>query len=199
MSAHAGQLIELRPLTLDNLPRLAEIRPTYRTSTILTLEKSGSGHQVGWRLVERDLPAPFDKGALYDFTPETQIEIAVRLARTEGTFHRVAVFQYGDRERFVGVIDAEIQAWNNTLFIWNLMIDLDFRRQGIGRRLWARALDFARDVGVRAVICETQNTNLAACKFYARMGCELVGINETLYTNDWRASEFALFWAYKLR
>jgi ribosomal protein S18 acetylase RimI-like enzyme len=104
--------------------------------------------------------------------------------------------------RVVAVLDCELQHWNNVVLLWNLMVDESYRGQGIGRRLWERGLDFARQVGARALTLETQNTNIAACKFYQRMGCELIGINELLYMNDWRTAEsgeFALFWAYKLR
>jgi ribosomal protein S18 acetylase RimI-like enzyme len=188
-------VIELRPLHAEAVPRLAQIRPTYRSATILDLDKQGEGYQVTWQLVERTLPVPFDKGALYDFTADVQAEIAERLSRPDETYHRVAVCE----EQFVGLLDAEIHRWNSTLFIWNLMIDLDFRGKGIGRRLWRRAVEFARSARLRAIMCETQNTNVAACKFYTRMGCELAGLNEALYTNEWRASEFALFWLYRLR
>jgi hypothetical protein len=31
------------------------------------------------------------------------------------------------------------------------------------------------------------------------MGCQLVGLNEAFYSNDWQKTEAALFWAYFLR
>jgi ribosomal protein S18 acetylase RimI-like enzyme len=77
------------------------------------------------------------------------------------------------------------------------MIDLDYRRQGLGRRLWHRALGFARQAEVRAILIETQNTNVDACRFYAQMGCQLAGLNEIYYTNDGLHREVALFWAYR--
>lgn len=187
-------MINLRPLTPEDIPNLPQIRPTYKSSSILEVERSGTGLEIGWRLVERDLPQPFDKGTLYDFDEIAQAEIRARLERPDDTYQRVAE----SSGLLVGFLDIELQSWNDTAFLWNLMIDLDYRGQGLGRRLWHRALDFARQSDVRAIMIETQNTNVPACRFYARMGCELIGINEVYYTNDGSATEVALFWAYRL-
>ncbi len=186
--------ITLRPLSADDIPNLPQIRPTYQSATVLDVERSGTGIEIGWRLVERELPHPFDKGTRYDFNEKTQGEILARLVRPDDTYQRVAEHN----GRLVALLDMEIQDWNNTALLWHIMIDLDYRGQGLGRRLWHRALDFARQAAVRAIIAETQNTNVPACKFYARMGCQLVGINETYYTNDGLQTEVALFWAYRL-
>lgn len=188
-------MINLRPLTLDDIPNLPQIRPTYKTSRILEVEKSGTGLEIAWRLVERDLPQPFDKGTLQDFDERAQADIRARLERPDDAYQRVAESD----DQLVGLLDIELQPWNDTAFLWNLMIDLDYRGQGLGRRLWHRGLEFARQSDVRAIMIETQNTNIVACKFYARMGCELVGINEAYYVNDGTTSEIALFWAYHLR
>jgi ribosomal protein S18 acetylase RimI-like enzyme len=193
-------ILEIRPLTAEDIPRLSEIRPTYRTDTILAIEHSGSGYQVGWRLTERRLAQPFDKGGLYDFTPEMQQNIRARLNRGEAAYQRVAV---ADGQRLVGVLDMLWQAWNETAFIYNLMIDLDFRGQGIGQRLWHMAVRAAKNWNARAITLETQQTNIAACRFYARMGCRLVGLDESLYGNytddpESPIVEIALFWAYTL-
>lgn len=175
-----------------DIPNLSQIRATYKTPTILAVERSGSGLTTGWRLVERTLPQPFDKGTLYDFDEQAQAAIRGRLERTGESYQRVAELS----GRLIGLVDVELQPWNDTAFLWTLHIDQDYRRQGVGRRLWHRAIDFAHQSDVRAMMIETQNTNIAACNFYARMGCQLVGINEALYTNDGYSTEIALFWAY---
>ena len=186
--------ITLRPLEAADMPNLGQIRATYKTPVILAVERSGTGLTVGWRLVEQTLPQPFDKGTLYDFDEHEQAAILQRLARPEETYQRVAELS----GRLIGLVEVELQAWNDTAFLRNLRVDLDYRSRGIGRRLWHRAVDFARRADVRALMIETQNTNIAACNFYARMGCKLVGINDALYTNNGYETEIALFWAYFL-
>src|SRR5258706_11734323 len=163
-------LIIVRPLVSTDIPNLPQIRPTYRTSTILAVERIGEGISTGWQLREHHLLQPFDKGSLYDFNSTAQETVRERLSRPDDTYQRIAEFN----GRLIGLLELDIQYWNNTVTLSNLMIDIDFRQQGLGRRLWHRALDFARQCDVRAIMIETQNTNLAACKFYARMGCHLI-------------------------
>ena len=190
--------IEIRALTEVDIPQLPTIRPTYKSTSVLAVEHSGEGITQGWQLIERPLPQPFDKGSLYDFGADNQEEIRERMQRSEDTYQRVADYE----GLLVGFLDVEIHYWNNTLFVWNLMVDLDYRQNGIGRRLWHRARDFAKQAGVRAIMVETQNTNVAACRFYERMGCKLAGLNEALYDNadadTGDAAEVALYWAYLL-
>ena len=46
---------------------------------------------------------------------------------------------------------------------------------------------------------ETQTNNVPACKFYARMGCQIEGLREAYYSNDDMArGEVAIFWIYRL-
>jgi GNAT superfamily N-acetyltransferase len=187
-------MISLRPLEPEDIGNLPQIRPTYISPTVLRVEKSGDGLEVGWKLIEHTPPQPFDKGTLYDFDEVVQSEVRARMVRPDTSYQRVAVNE--ESGRLVGLVEVEIQMWNDTAVLWNLMVDLAYRGEGLGRRLWHRAVEFARQAEVRAIMIETQNTNLPACKFYARMGCRLVGINELYYTNDGMNTEIALFWAY---
>ena len=184
----------IRPMTEADIPRLAEIRPGFTSETALTVERTGSGIEVGWRLVERPLPRPFDKGRAYDFDETEQSHIRRRLLRGDG-LHLVAEQQ----DRLVGVLDVTPHDWNNTAWIWNIMLDVAVRRQGLGRDLFGRAADWAHRQGFRALMLETQTNNVPACKFYARIGCQLDGIRESFYSNnDMRRGEVALFWRYDL-
>jgi ribosomal protein S18 acetylase RimI-like enzyme len=51
----------------------------------------------------------------------------------------------------------------------------------VGRRLFARAVDWARERQCRRFKAETQNINVPACRFYARQGCELGAIHRYVY------------------
>ncbi len=185
-------MITLRELQAEDIPNLSQIRPTYKSKSILHIERSGEGLEVGWHLTEQPLEIPFDKGSRYDFDEFMQDAIAERFARPDDSYQRVAEY----RGKLIGFVDVELQDWNNTATLWNLMIDLDYRGQGLGRRLWHRAVDFARQCEVRAILIETQNTNVAACKFYARMGCQLCGVHESYYDDG--GGEAALFWIYSI-
>ncbi len=187
--------LRIRPMSGDDIPRLAEIRPGFVSPTALHVERSGAGIESGWRLVERPLPEPFDKGSAYDFDRTEQANIRRRFERGDGLH---LVVEYGGR--LAGILDVTPEEWNSTAWVWNLMLDTGIRGQGIGRELFRRAVEWARRLGYRALIFETQSNNVPACKFYAALGCRLDGLRETLYTNDDIArGEVALFWVYPIR
>lgn len=184
----------IRPMLAADLPRLAEIDPSFTSRTVLAVEKSGSGLAVGWRLEERPLPTPYDKRHHYDFD---DTEIAnVRRRFEQGTgLHLVVEW----RDQLAGILDVEAQDWNNTALIWNIMLDRAIRGQGVGRALFERAVTWGRMQGFRALQIETQTNNVPACKFYVRIGCAISGIHDTYYTNrDIQRQEVAIFWTYRL-
>jgi ribosomal protein S18 acetylase RimI-like enzyme len=181
-------------MTEDDIPRLVEIRPGFVSDTVLDVETSGSGIEVSWRLVERKLLVPFDKGADYDFDATERANVRERLLRGDG-LHLVA--ERG--RRLMGILDMLPQEWNSTAFIWNLMLDQEVRGKGLGRDLFERGANWARRMGYRALVLETQTNNVPACRFYARMGCRLDGVRSTYYTNtDVERGEVAIFWTYPL-
>jgi streptothricin acetyltransferase len=95
---------------------------------------------------------------------------------------------------------VERQYWRNTAFVWNILIDRAYRRQGLGTQLMRRVIDWARSVGLRGVVCETQTNNLPACRFYQKFGFQLCGVDDHFYSNeDVALKEVALFWWYELK
>ncbi|MBI5930101.1 MAG: GNAT family N-acetyltransferase [Chloroflexi bacterium] len=187
----------IRPMLPEDIELLADIRPGFITDTILKIERLGQGLEQGWRLVETKLATPYEKGAGYDFTPEERQNIAERLAQNN-TLMEVAVEK--NTGKIVGVLDVEEELWRNTVWIWNIMLDVDARGQGIGREMIQHTISWGRRRGLRAILLETQTNNVPACKFYLRMGFQLAGINTAFYTNqDMERDEIALFWVFPLR
>lgn len=187
-------VLHIRPMTEADIPRLAVIRPGFVSPTVLAVEHTGSGLETGWRLVERPLAEPFDKGDAYDFDRREQANVRRRLRQGNGL--HLVIERAG---RLVGVLDVTPQEWNHTAWIWNIMLDEAVRGQGLGRELFERAARWARQQGYRALVLETQTNNVPACKFYLRMGCYLEGLRTALYSNqDMQRGEVALFWVYPL-
>ena len=187
----------IRPMYPEDIEALADIRPGFETDIILKVEPLGQGLERGWRLVETKLSTPFQKGAGYDFTLEERQSIAARLAQTD-TLMEVAIEK--KTGKIVGVLDVEEETWRNTAWVWNIMLDVEARGQGIGREMLNHIISWGRRRGLRAILLETQSNNVPACKFYLRMGFQLVGINTMFYTNqDLERDEVALFWGFPLR
>ena len=80
--------------------------------------------------------------------------------------------------------------------LWDIRIRPDYRRRGIGSRLFRRAAEWARAKGCRQLKIETQNINVAACKFYASQGCYLGAIHPGIYES--LPEEVQLLWYMNL-
>ena len=76
--------------------------------------------------------------------------------------------------------------------LWDVRVSPEFRRQGVGRKLIELAEERARCRGVRRMRVETQDVNVAACRFYARGGYRLVAINRGAYAE--LPEEVQLIW-----
>ena len=85
--------------------------------------------------------------------------------------------------------------WNHYGYIEDIAVDVNFRHQGIGRRLIEQAITWARERGLPGLMLETQNNNLAACRLYESCGFHLGGFDQELYRAiDPDTTEIALYW-----
>lgn len=57
--------------------------------------------------------------------------------------------------------------------LWDIRVCPEDRGQGVGAALFRHILPWVRARGGRLLKIETQNINVDACRFYARMGCHL--------------------------
>ena len=65
--------------------------------------------------------------------------------------------------------------------LWDIRVLPDARGRGVGAALFRAAEAWARGRGCGQMKIETQNINVPACRFYARMGCELGAIHRFAY------------------
>lgn len=65
--------------------------------------------------------------------------------------------------------------------LWDLRVRPASRSTGVGSELFRAVEEWTRTNGCTQLTVETQNINLAACRFYARMGCELMAIDRYAY------------------
>lgn len=85
--------------------------------------------------------------------------------------------------------------WNHLAYIEDIAVDVKFRRQGIGKELISRAIDWAKKHGLMGIMLETQDNNVPACKFYESCGFQLRGFDTYLYKAiDGVKNELALYW-----
>lgn len=78
--------------------------------------------------------------------------------------------------------------------LWDLRVQPDWRRRGVGTSLFRAAEEWALARGARWLKAETQNVNVTACRFYARQGCTLGAVHRFAYPmlpdvrQAWRAA-----------
>ena len=103
-----------------------------------------------------------------------------------------------DGDRLVGLAIAERRDWNRSLWVWELGVEKEHRRAGGGTKLVEALTRVAKDLNLRIIVCETQNTNVPAIEFYRKTGFEVNGIDLSYYTNKDLTGEVAIFMKKKL-
>jgi GNAT superfamily N-acetyltransferase len=76
--------------------------------------------------------------------------------------------------------------------LWDIRVAPPARRHGVGSALFDAATAWASSKGCRQLVAETQNINVAACRFYARRGCELQAVRRGAYPE--LPDEIQLLW-----
>jgi GNAT superfamily N-acetyltransferase len=79
--------------------------------------------------------------------------------------------------------------------LWDIRVRATHLRRGVGTALFREAARWAKSKGATQLEVETQNVNVAACRFYVRMGCFLGRIDRKAYRR-WQdlADEVMLVW-----
>jgi ribosomal protein S18 acetylase RimI-like enzyme len=102
-------------------------------------------------------------------------------------------------EEMAGLVLASEQSWNQTLWIHEFHVLESFQGKGIGRQLMDAVAEKAKAANLRIMLCETQNTNVPAIRFYRKLGFHLDALNLSLYSNaDYPDGEIALFMKRKI-
>lgn len=179
--------MEIKPLTSADVAQMPAIIFGYQTHEIyaLTYHDDETETAVGLRL--QQLPQPFNKR----FDPLEASDLAhYQTIAAQG-------FSFGlfNHDLLLGVALAEWQQWNNSLWVWEFHIATGYHGQGWGRLLMTRLIAQAQTAGIRTVVCETQNSNVPAIRFYRRLGFRLEGIDISYYdpANIGPTPEVALF------
>ena len=138
-----------------------------------------------WTWTEELLAEPWEKQY-----PDENCDYSAYIANPD----RIVYLAYSGEE-CVGQIVLR-RDWNRYGFIEDICVRRAFRGRGVGRALIAKAADWAKAAGLCGLALETQDNNVLACRFYAKCGFRIGGVNTMLYRNfslPYR-DETAIFW-----
>ncbi len=178
-------MIQIRPLTSLDRNRYLELSGGYWSSQKYAITKNESDGETTISMHLQTLDIPYEKRWKPDHEEVVRYERVIEQGYSAGAY---------DGERLVGIAIAEKQTWNRTLCIWEFHIDSECRGQGVGRQLMEYVASIGQKAGCRVMVCETQNTNVPAIRFYRKVGFEVGAIDLSYYTNkDVTDFEVAIF------
>jgi GNAT superfamily N-acetyltransferase len=85
---------------------------------------------------------------------------------------------------------------DDAALLWDIRVAPEFRAIGVGSALFCAAKAWAERRGCRELKVETQNINVAACRFYEKQGCKLLAVNSKVY--DGLPDELQMIWSTNL-
>ncbi len=183
---------EIHTLSQLDRPRLQALMAGYTATQCYAVRKEESDEQTIFTLTLQPLAQPYRKNYWDCLTNEDIKRYDDLLA--DG----FSLGAYRDGQ-WLGVALSQAQPWNRVLNVWELHVNPACRRQGIGSGLLDELAIRARAAGLRAVAVETQNTNVAAIRFYRKAGFSIEGLDLFLYgNNDLETGEVAIFMKRKL-
>jgi ribosomal protein S18 acetylase RimI-like enzyme len=168
-------MAEIRPLPDVDEPLLRRLITGYSATEVHRVARYETPNGVRFELGLAQLEQPFVKHYPLD---ADAIEQYRGLARAGHAFGALV------NGECAGIAICDPQPWNRSLIVLEFHIAPDVRRSGIGRQLMSAVEQHARTLGMRSIVCETQNTNVPAIRFYRALGFTIDGIDVSLYTND---------------
>lgn len=174
-------MVRIERISSDRFDHYASISPEFMVTSILECELVDSG-AGGIRLCEKPVAQPYRK------YPKERDECFPDWTRR----YDIApwgIFLATDNGRPLGgAVVAPLlpdmtasQHTKDVAVLWDIRVGLADRGKGVGTALLQSCALWARDEGYRFLSIETQNNNVPACRFYAKMGCELATVHRFAY------------------
>ncbi len=186
--------IRIEHETTAMLPEYGDVSIAFTVDSKFNVE-SIDGEPSSWKLSEVKIDAPYLKD--YDVhEPPTRW-----LGRDTSNWRVISAYS-GDLR-----VGGAVVAWKNPELyflegrddlaaLWDLRVAPEWRGQGVGSTLFRHAVDYAESKRCSQLKIEIQDTNIRACKFYARQGCKLTEVNRHAYSDF--PEETQLVWTLDL-
>jgi GNAT superfamily N-acetyltransferase len=191
------RIIEIGP---DKYSLYNGIPSRFQVTSIFCVDEVDNG-LGGFRMTEEKVPEPYIKNYGVEGDPISDWARQFDISKW-------GLFVACDGDRSVGGAAVAIETAvypmdkfqrEDLAVLWDLRVDPEDGRKGIGTALFLHAAEWARNKGYGQMGLETQNINVPACRFYAKMGCRLGAIHRYGYNGCPEvAHESMLLWYYEL-
>ena len=179
------EMPEIKPLTKFDAYRFHQLAAGYTSHQKYIVSKQETDGETLIRLTLQDLEKPYVKR----WPEDPEMDAHYRALLEQG----LSLGLYAE-DVLVGIAIAEKADWNRSLKVWEFHIDPALRGQGHGRRLMDALAEIGLQAGCRVMVCEAQNTNVPAIRFYRKLGFAIEAVDLSLYTNtDISDFEVAVF------
>jgi ribosomal protein S18 acetylase RimI-like enzyme len=170
-------MIHIRPLNGLDPADILRLITGYVSDAKYRVNKTETGEHFALSLDLVPLPQPYVKR--YEPPDAETLEHYLQVPR-----HGLSLGAYDAGGLCVGIALAEPRAWNKSLWVWEFHVAETHRGQGTGLRLMEALVLKARGARLRTIVCETQNTNAHAIRFYRKAGFCIEAIDLSYYSND---------------
>jgi len=184
--------IDIRPATIAQLVVYAEIPSTFDVTEVMDVSHEPN-YEGRYELSSRPALTPYTKD--YDSASGGPAGWAMRfdLSTWGILIARVDGKPVGGAAVAAGVPELDLlNAAADTAVLWDLRVAPDVRRQGVGTALFDAVESWAAAERCGAIVIETQNVNVAACRFYETNGCVLRKVRHHAYLDV--PDEVQLLW-----
>lgn len=175
----------IRELEADDLDNLPEIDDSFIVNSRLIFSLSKINKQIEYTV--EDVPS-YEKSYLQD-QYDDELAYTEYINNPEQVIY-IAILQ----DQIIGVMVLK-KNWNHYAYIEDIKVDKKYRSLGVGRRLIEQATQWAKESNMPGIMLETQNNNVAACRFYEKCGFVIGGLDFLVYRGIHEESdEVAMYW-----
>ena len=163
---------EIKEIFPRDYPDNKKVILAYESEFFYDIKSKRAGDDSHWTfdLEIRRFEHPFVKNEMLNFFGAYKKNCRYFIASIQG--HEIGQLAVGHHE------------WNQRARIWDIYVNKDLHRKGLGTELVKFAIQKAKEWRCRSLVLETQSCNHKAICFYLRCGFTLIGFDLTAYSNE---------------
>lgn len=174
-------VMRIRPATIADIERCERLDGSFSTGYVWQIDEAASGNTIDIRLQRMRLPRQVE--IAYPGVPQNLYQ----------DWQRNECFLVaGELATILGYLDITVSHWQWAGQIQHLVVDRNYRRQGIALRLLEAAEHWAKGSGLARLTVAMQTKNDPAFCLFSKLGYSFRGLIDHYYNNGDAAIFYAL-------